>query len=872
MRRGWIPCLLACLILSYTVLFSAVVYLKYRSFSFHDFDLAIVNQTEWNTLHGTLVGSDPGKATIFNGGHVFLILFVVLPVYALFTSPVTLLFLQALALGFGALPVYLLGRKLIKPSFGILFALCYLTYPALNWVTLYEFHPIAFATPLILLVFYFYLERRWWPFLLCVVLSLSCREDVALPVFAVGVFALLAGPRRERGKRAGELKWALLPLLSALIWFLLCVKFIQPHFRPEVLQDTESAKGGLAFYSWLGDSPAEIVQTLLFYPGTVWRGVVTGPKMTYLLHLFVPLAFAPLLSGGALVMPLISLAEGLLSQRFTHYSIHYQYSSIVTPLLFISSMYGVRNLLRREWIAGKEKYVFTIILFFALVSAKMLGPLYILPSRLREWRVTEEDRLRQKFVDRVPKRAPVLATFEFSPKLSMRPLLFYFYHVVASSRKPEFRADARAAQGQAQYALVDFNDPITFYEFFRHGNDADIRRFLIDGNWRLLETVNSIALFGRGRDQDLGLVGRASPGEAERPLTISPIPPLELSGYSLRRGKVMGERVLELDVYFKCLEKVTADLLLGARFTSREDPEYFFRQELYGPFRIYPSSRWQPGEVVVQHCSILVPPDAPPGGYDMSLALSLQTAGSRFDGRFFHREPGAITLDEGPSPPDPEKKGSLASWWRELWSPARFNLSTINSLQSPRFFGMPFIRGINVLAGAILLAAALLYFRTGRGRRAKIVSLAGLAMLILWALYDIRETYSLYGTAETIWRSYVRPPPGEKSFPGLGDFYRFVGLCRERIPKDGRYRFHPYPDWPYDCRVHYFLYPRRIRSATWNNVIEGDDIPYHVVYRNPAVRLDAASGRLRRVDSFISGPGRIVASFDEDSFIFLEDR
>ena len=871
MRRGWIPFLLACLILSYTVFFSAVACLKYRSFSFHDFDLALVNQTAWNTLHGTLTGSSPGEAAIFNGGHVFLILFAVLPVYALFTGPVTLLFLQALALGLGALPVYCIGRNLIKPSFGLLFAFCYLIYPALNWVTLYEFHPIAFATPLLLLSFYYYLERRWWPFLLCVVLSLSCREDVALPVFAMGVFILISVLRPGKGERAGGLKWALFPILSAVIWFVLCVKFIQPHFRPESLRDTGSAQGGLAFYSWLGDSPSEIIGTLLFYPGTVLRGTLTRPKMAYLLHLFVPVAFAPLLSGGALVMPLISLAEGLLSQRFTHYSIRYQYSSIITPLVFLSSMYGTGNVLRWKRLAGKEKYIFTIILFSALVSAKLLGPLFVLPSGVREWRVTEEDRLRQKFVDRVPVQAPVVTTFEFSPKLSMRPLLFHFYHVVASSRKPEFLADALAAQRQAQYALLDFNDTITFYEFFRQGDDTDIRGFLAGGNWRLLETVNSIALFGRGAGPDLGLVGIASLKEAARPLSSTPIPQVELSGYSLREAAVMGQRVLELAVYFTCREKVTADYLLGARFTSREDPEYAFQEELFAPFRIYPSSRWAPGEVVVQRCNLLAPADAPSGAYDMSLALVPYRAGRRFDVRVIFEEADAVTLNEDPTQAL-EEKGFLASRWRELWSPGPFDLSAINSLRSPQFFGGPFARWANILAVAILGCATLLYFGLGRSKRAKIVSLAGLAMLILWAVYDVRDTCSLYGTAGTIWRSYVRPPPEEKTFPALGDFYRFVDLCRENIPEDGQYNFHPYPDWPYDCRVHYYLYPRRIKSATWVNVIEGRSVPYHVVYRNPGVQHDAASGRLRRGDSFMSRPGRIVAALDENSFIFREDR
>ncbi|MDP8215383.1 MAG: hypothetical protein RAO92_02870 [Candidatus Euphemobacter frigidus] len=149
-------------------------------------------------------------------------------------------------------------------------------------------------------------------------------------------------------------------------------------------------------------------------------------------------------------------------------------------------------------------------------------------------------------------------------------------------------------------------------------------------------------------------------------------------------------------------------------------------------------------------------------------------------------------------------------------------------------------------------------------------------MLVLWVVYDIRETYSQYKMVEEIYLSYVEPPPEKKTFPALGDFYRFIDLCREKIPPDSQYHFYPYPDWPYDCRIHYFLYPRRIHSDTWINIIEGEEIPYHVVYKNPRVHYDLSRRRLRYTGpeggSFISPPGDVIALFDRNSFIFLEDR
>ncbi|MDP8248636.1 MAG: DUF2079 domain-containing protein [Candidatus Tritonobacter lacicola] len=644
MNRDHIFCLLLVIfIVAFTILFSAVAYVKYQSFSFHDIDLALLNQATWNTARGNLVSHSPGEATIFNGGHVFLVLFIIVPLYAFFSSPMTLLFLQSMALALGAWPVYLMARDLLKPSGGLIFAFCYLIYPALNYVSLFEFHPVAFSTPLLLFMFLFYIRRKWGLFLLFMVLSLSCREDVAIPVIAVGIFCLIQACCKPRGLRAVQLKWGLVPLLSGIIWFIVCIKFIQPRFSlPQIM----TATGGsvmLGFYSWLGNSPGEICHTLVFHPGKVLRGVLIAPKLVYFKDLFLPLAFVSIFSPSGLLMALISLSEGLLSQRFTHYSIRYQYTSIITPFVFISAVYGVRNILRWKPMEGKEKYIFAVILLFSILSAMTLGPLLKLPEGLKLWRVTYEDKIRARLVDGIPPRAPVIATFEFTPKLSMRPRLFYFYHVYAVSRHPDFGVNVSAAQEASRYALIDFNDPLTFYDFYTPGGDRDVYAFLSGGGWELVETINSMALFKKGREAELGLIGKGDSGKIEHPLNVTLLPQLKLSGYSLIPAEVLGAKVVEMAVYFRCLDRIPADFLPGARFTSRKDPAFSFKQEFFAPYRIYPSSRWRPGETVKQKCNILIPEGAPSGAYDLTLALLAQK-GTGFEGSVIYRAAGALFL------------------------------------------------------------------------------------------------------------------------------------------------------------------------------------------------------------------------------------
>lgn len=629
---SWEGYVVAGLIIVYTAVFSFVAYMKYQSFSFHDLDLSSINQAFWNATRGRFVSHQVGESVLFSG-HKWVIIILLLPLYALFASPLTLLFLQSLALGLGALAVYLFARDILNPRFGLLFSFCYLIYPALNYVNLYEFHVVAFATPLLLFTFYFYYKRRWGLFIMFILLSISVRENVAIPVCGIGLFALLQGGFKTNERFWPRFKWGLVPLFLAILWFTVCVKFT-PVKSSVIIE---------SFYAWLGGSVGEILKTILFRPGKVLSGVVIKPKLLYLLHLFVPVAFLPIFSPCALVMTLISLTEGLLSQRFTHFSIHYQYSSTVTPLLFVSAVYGIRNILRWKALAGREKPVLVVVLLFSLVSAITFGPLFRLPSAIKGWRINREDEIRQKLVDGVPAGAPVIATFGFTPKLSMRNRLFYFYHVYSVSRLPKFSVNIPEAQGISRYALVDFDDYLTFYDFYTPGGDRDVYRFLTNGNWQLVETVNSIALFKKARVADLVLIGRGDPGKLEHSLDIAAVAQIKLSGYNLSKKEVMGEGVIELGVYFQCLEKVPEDFLLLARFTSRQKPGFSFKQAFFAPYRIYPSSRWQPGEMVEQRCDILVPEGAPRGDYDMVLSLLVRGADG-FGGKVIYRGSRALFL------------------------------------------------------------------------------------------------------------------------------------------------------------------------------------------------------------------------------------
>ncbi len=604
------------LIAAYAVFFSATAVLRYRSFSFHDMDLAAINQTFWNAGRGVFVSPEYGTPALLSG-HKWFIILPLLPLYLLFPGPALLLVLQSAALAAGGWAVFLIARKLAGPLLGLALAFAYLIYPALQYVNLFEFHPIAFATPLLLYSFYFLLTKRWGWYLAFIIISLSVRQDVSIPVFALGVYALIAG-REPAGEGVWRRwRWGMVPIASALIWFYVCEGLIprlvpdpSPVAAPEMVE---------SFFGWLGDSPGAILLTVVTRPGYVIRGVVTGPKLTYAWQLLSPAGFLPVFSPPGLLMVLLSMTEGLLSERFSHFSIRYQYSSLITPMVFAASCLGLKNLLKWRPLRGKGSYLAGAIALISLITAWSFGPIPRLGRQYPGWRFTREDAVRREMVEMVPPAAPVLATFEFTPQLSSRPQMFFFYHLYASSRRPDWAAHVRVMRDRADYVLVDFNDWLTFYDFYTPGGDRSVNSFLREGNWELAATVNSLALFRRGDRFSPGVIETLPEVGEEDFRPVPGLPELEAGPARAAPGEEMGFEVLSFSADLRAARAPLPDILFVARLVNRADPGRVIQQFLMAPYRIYPPNRWTAGETVRIRANILLPEDLPSGEWDFQL-------------------------------------------------------------------------------------------------------------------------------------------------------------------------------------------------------------------------------------------------------------
>nr|PZN32610.1 MAG: hypothetical protein DIU80_04635 [Chloroflexota bacterium] len=443
------------------LLFFGLTY-KYYSWG-QGYDQIDYEQSIWNTTQGRFLEISHYRHTDHLWGMDFIpAILLLVPFYALFPSALTLHFFQALFMGLGALPVYAVARDRFGGSAaaGLAWAAVYLLYPSVWFVTMSApWQPRTLAVPALLGAFYFlqraklaasstpgqHAARLLLGFLGCLVVALTTRTDVSLVVAAFGLLAAVW--------RMGW-RWALPPLVLGLAWFYLATNVVTPAFYHEDYQPrtgstedySETWPGTspqLAYYPHLGRSLGEILMTIVTRPLYVAQIVFTGPKITYVLLMLLPLALLPLLAPEVMLLAAPPLAMNLLSLRPFQITVREQYQALVIPGLVLAAIVGgarlwawwrARSARAGDSADGREPpqllaglrspaaLLLGLVLFAAAVNLAYRNPV-ITTVRYREdpARIAAMERMAAL----VPPDAPLGATSFLAPRMMPRRYLYY---------------------------------------------------------------------------------------------------------------------------------------------------------------------------------------------------------------------------------------------------------------------------------------------------------------------------------------------------------------------------------------------------------------------------------------------------------------
>lgn len=549
------------------------------------YDLGIFSQVLWNTSQGRLFDNtvmiEYSRSLL--GQHFSPIFLLLVPLYWVWPDPQALILLQTVALGLGAIPVYLLARRrLANGGLAVMLAAVYLLMPALHYINLYDFHEIALTTPLLLAAVYFLDVRRGWPMVLCLALALLCREEVSIIVVAFGV-ALLFQRRWKLGFPLIAVGGAY--LATTTLWLV-------PFFQES------SVYYFVVRYGKLGNTIPEIITTLVTRPLWVAQYLMTRERLEYLLRLFLPVGLL-----GPVGLPLFALSLPtfgylLLSDYHEQYDIVNQYSAPLIPFIMAGTIVAIGWLTKLPLFRGTPaRYAIGgYVLFAAFASTVAYGPT---PIGVRHdpdsFVISDHARRFSEVLALIPPNASVSAQSGLVPHLTTRRALYMFPNI-----------------HNAEYVLVDnWTDrwPLSNPDW-----DAAIGEMLANTHYKLLWTGDGYGVFKR-----------VDPPPIEHPVSVSFLGKMELVGYDLPKQAAKPGDTIEVGLWWRALTPIGVRRIKDRFVTylhllnANNEPLVQVDKEPWNG--ILKTDRFIQGELHRERYTITIPADAKPGTYHFTTGL-----------------------------------------------------------------------------------------------------------------------------------------------------------------------------------------------------------------------------------------------------------
>jgi len=488
----------------FAVVYALLSWLKYRAYMDARYDLGNMVQAVYNTAHGhflEITTGDPEPRQMSRlGSHVDPILALFALPWLVWPSPVMLLAGQAAIVATGAWPAFRLGTRVTRdPTAGAFLAGAYLLYPALGFLVLNEFHPVALATPLLLWAFLYMEEDRWVRAAVFLVLAAACKETVPLVIAFLGAYFAV----RKRSP------WPLVVTLVGVAWFAVAVWVVIPHYNGD-----QSAF--ISRYGDYGSGAGEVAKNALLHPGQTAEDLLSESNLRYLLALLWPLGFTSLLSPLTVLIALPEYALNALSATVFQRRIEFHYTALEIPFLFAAAVLGVSRLWR--WLGGgfrkserlmrgervQRSTLALLVLLCALAGNFVLGPLpFSLPGAAyggAHYARTSHDAVLDEAVAMIPEDARVSSNNNAGAQLAARRVAYIF---------PYF--------AKADWVIVDQRHPFFYDREDEKMHSLALGRLVLDPNFRSVFAKDGVLVFER-----VGAGGGSVPGAQTPAATSSP--------------------------------------------------------------------------------------------------------------------------------------------------------------------------------------------------------------------------------------------------------------------------------------------------------------------------------------------------------------
>lgn len=423
---------------------------RYHTYSNSTFDFGIFAQMFENMRRTGLPLTSVERQTIGEishfGVHISPILYLMLPFYLLFPSPVTVQVMQAVVLGLAVIPLFRLCRHYqLCEKMSAAVCLLYCLFPATAAGTFYDFHENCWLPVLIFSLILMVEKKKGLRTVVCAILLLMVKEDAALYLLVLGGYWCLSGRERRRG--------ALLALM-AILYFGVALAVLHKFGQGDLASSRYwhlmyDPDGGL----W------QIVITMLADPAYVLAQIGSAEKLRYLLLMLAPIGatliqrrmYSRYLLLGTLIV------FNVLPNYVYMYDIGFQYSfGAVALLLYLAVMTAA------EWQEKKRISWGAMAVITAFVLSLCLNYPKLEYYREREEKYGAQYAAMDEAVASIPRDASVLASGYLVPHL------WDVRHLSSIQEDCEVDQDFVAVdiRGQGDLAIVQtqLDDYMPYYE------------------------------------------------------------------------------------------------------------------------------------------------------------------------------------------------------------------------------------------------------------------------------------------------------------------------------------------------------------------------------------------------------------------------
>lgn len=401
----------------FTVFVCAIVVLRVLIYTTPNFDFGIFCNIYYNLKESFRPLSTCERDTLLShfAVHFSPILYLLLPIYYVFPSEITLQIAQVVLLMSGIIPLWLLMKKYnINATVKMFLSIAYCAYPAICYGCIYDFHENCFILPLLLWMFFFYETNKKIPLFVFAFLVLMVKEEAFAYVFIFGFYVLVSRKDYKKG---------IALMLLSLVYFGGAVAYIS-HFGEGIMSNRFSNLK-LSDEGLLGVIKTVFKSPMLVFNELFRTSSSDGNKVLYFMQLFVPLAMLPFMtkkfSRLILICPLLI---NFLSDYYYQCDVGKQYSFGMTAFLFYVSVINLSEIEKRKGTyLTFSAAVMSVVMMLSLMYPRIVNYSmnYNVNKSAYEWL--------DQVLEEIPDDASVTASTFFVPKLSQRKVIYeQYYH------------------------------------------------------------------------------------------------------------------------------------------------------------------------------------------------------------------------------------------------------------------------------------------------------------------------------------------------------------------------------------------------------------------------------------------------------------